>query len=277
MKKIILMASVILLIVSCQKQKTPAEIGNSKTTNSSTLPNNLEKDITNITNNYFATLEPHTGAAKPPKWIGVVLADLAGAYMGATMGGSMGGDVGAASGGIAVGALASIVVGKLDGHIPNGGGTVLTANINNPYDFTGRIHYDIITRVYANPNLIYVNNQLDCNLYRDLAFNRMRENNFNADQYKTLFSTSFYCNNTNPLGNQSIIDFINASTIADSTEKSILVSYSTALMNTTQSSGFPAYSIQIENSIVSSSLPLQSKTLLLTYMSTARHGVAFWN
>ncbi|WP_298513239.1 hypothetical protein [uncultured Kordia sp.] len=162
-----------------------------------------------------------------------------------------------------------------------GNPVVAVVNPNNPLDYTGRFHAEILaSAIYQNHQIVYPNGEFSytnsinfSNNYMNITVqNMLSENEFNA----------FYEHVVNKIrANDNLLSKVMQQDLREGkltqSEGQILIMYFQAQESSNTLNGYIQYSIQIENMVVNSNLPSSSKDLLLFVMATARHDINFWN
>lgn len=256
--------SILFQFTSCQK-----DILVDETTNSS---KDLVFDLQLVTNDYLDSQQLTSNADyKKPKWLQILQADLSGAVAGFLSTGNQ-------NLAIMMGALASIKGAEREGLPGNPEGTDVLLYTDNSYDYVGKQHYQIIAVAASNPDQIFDGSVLNYENYLDFVTEnlglQMPECNEYREKCSCLYTSGVIDNFV--ADDFSIISYINEIDITEN-EKSILVNYMLALEGTENTDDFVQYSIDIEEGIISSELTDTSKAFLLSIMSTARIGVAYWN
>ncbi len=284
MKKVMFSGLVIALVgvgfYSCKKDSKLTEV---------TEINN-SKLISQTSSSYELEQSKISAPKISPFWRRVIGADLTGAGAGVIAGGVAGAVVGgigsvpgAIIGGILGGAGASFTLAGAEGIAANPGGNTGGSNPNNPYDFMGAVHYDIVNTMLNDKEEYFPNNQLDYAKYEQLVFAQLKVKYQDCDDKKAIFPCAFYSSeilfHANRTGNIVSYFTSNNSRISamSSNVRLIIKDYSQAIQATNNKSDFTQYSLACENIIVGSSLNDLDKMQILSYMATARYGIAYYN
>jgi len=270
-------------IVGCKKE----DIQSSPSQLSAQIIDDNADLLSDISYSYVQTQQLLTTEKLSPRWNRIIGADLTGALGGAIAGGAAGsliGGVGAGPGaligGLLGGAGASFT--EAGGIVAPGnqGGTPIIENINNPYDFVGILHYEIMGEMTSNHETYWVNNELNYSLYKEMVFSKLKSysidnfNNFNDDFW--IKEIKFHA-----AWQEEYIEYFSSSNSRLSTLSntclSIAEDYYSALTLTNNTDDFVQYSINAENLVVNSNLIDIEKKYLLIFMSTARIGVGYYN
>ena len=283
MKKIIFNSLIIALLGvafnSCNKDSKLTEVA--KFNNS-----NL---ITQTTSNYINEQSKFPSTKISPFWCRVIGADCTGAGAGVIAGGTAGsliGGIGAVPGaiigGILGGAGASFTTAGREGITAKPGGNSGSSNSNNPYDFMGALHYDIVNIMLNNKNEYFPNNNLNYAKYEELVFAQLKVKYQDCDDKKASFPADFYsseilfhANRTEDIVSYFSIDNPRISGMSNNV-RLIIQDFSRAIQETTNKSDFIKYSISCENIIVNSCLNNYDKMQILSYMATARYGISYY-
>lgn len=287
MKKIVLSGLVFAMLLgpiySCQK-----EVKLKSETSVSQL--NSNKSLSDLTDDFIMQQRKLQNTKVSPFWRRVIGADLTGAGVGALAG--MG--VGAAAAGI--GAVAGGIVGGLFGGAgasfteagglvapENTGGIDIVNNANNPYDFVGVMHYDIMRTCQADTAYYLLQNgTINMSTYKTTVFGIAAAEYKDIEDYMENFSNDEFKGIIYDLPTiTDISDFFvstNSSVSAFSSRAlSILNTYSDALDETTSPDEFIAYSIQAEAIVLADTvLNDKEKAFILGYMSTARIALGYY-
>ena len=245
---------------SCEKAKTSSSVFNSN--------NNLLIELKKSTDEFVVNQNDIAIDSKAPKWLGILKADLAGALTGFLVGGQ--------PTAILIGALSSINAAERVGLPGNSNGTQPKSYPLNLYEFMGEQHYSVISFIANNPGLIFDGNVCNYNKYLDFNYLMLSISDF--DDQKEICLNSI--DNGLLIGISdtefSLLSHINQYDMAE-IDKAFLIQYFLALDATTNTDDFVNYSVLVESQVISSDLSIDSKELLLSMMSTARLGVAYWN
>ncbi len=285
MKKIVLSGLMFAMILSstysCQKE---VDLNANKTT----IQENTKNSISDITADYILGQSKLPESKINPFWRRVIGADLTAAGVGALAGMGVGAAAagvgaipGAIVGGLFAGAGASFTAAGISAP-ENTGGVGTTYNSNNPYDFAGTMHYQIMRDCQANPDTYTLNDEINMSTYKTEVFNIASGKYTTINSYKELFVDKDY--------KTMIYDAQNVSDISDffvttnsklsglsSRAISTLNSYSDALDLTNNPSDFITYSISAESSVLSdTNLNDKEKAIILSYMSTARIALGYY-
>lgn len=285
MKKIVLSGLMFAVILSstysCQKE---VDLNANKTT----IQENTKNSISDITADYILGQSKLPESKINPFWRRVIGADLTAAGVGALAGMGVGAAAagvgaipGAIVGGLFAGAGASFTAAGISAP-ENTGGVGTTYNSNNPYDFAGTMHYQIMRDCQANPDTYTLNGEINMSTYKTEVFNIASGKYTTINSYKELFVDKDY--------KTMIYDAQNVSDISDffvttnskltglsSRAISTLNSYSDALDLTNNPSDFITYSISAESSVLSdTNLNDKEKAIILSYMSTARIALGYY-
>jgi hypothetical protein len=220
----------------------------------------------------------------------VAAADAAGALIGSAAGFAAGGPVGALLGAIAGGAFASVamrheikrgegavapVAGVSHGNLPNlDDGDDSAGNEDNPYDYVGKTHYQVM-------NVLLADNSLYCNT----------DGNFNLETCSTSIVNILPNYITMPIDEEAV-SIANLQTCLDNKEKpvgnilapmglnpelsNILIEYENVAKESSNFNTFHEYSIVKEEAVLHSSFTSAEKQIALSYMSTLRWGTWYW-
>ena len=283
MKKIIYGSLFLTLIgiVGCKKDQIMQ--------NNLTQSKDSTSMITQITDNYISAQSEIPAEKISPFWRRVIGADLTGAGAGVIAGGV----AGAVTGGI--GSVPGAIIGGILGvagasftaagqeNIANPGGNTGEPNPNNPYDFIGDIHYDIVDEMVNNYDLYMVNGELNYSKYEKLVFDHLKLKYENCDDKKHCFQCNFFASEIQFHANRdgNIVSYFVESNPRlngmSSVVRNIIKEYSQAIQSTNKKGDFTEYSIACEDIIVNSQLNEQEKLQVLSYMATARYGINYYN
>jgi uncharacterized membrane protein len=264
-------------LVGCEKEQPRHD------TQAPVSPALLVAQVTTMTQDYLSTIPP--SAERNGNGKRIIAADLAGALTGFLAGAKIG---------VVLGLEGALVIGGISGILGGAGASFAAAGINPPSGTTppsgnpgnlmehvGVHHYRIIDEMSHRPEaFMNGNGQLDHAAYYTLAFDHLEAAGIaNANHRALLPREGFEVIHDNALGHPNVMAFLN--NLSDPeflpTERAILGQYFGALMGANNAASFGAYSIGVENQITNSNaISAQSKALLLMEMSTARHGMAYW-
>lgn len=277
----LLLALVGIAFMACTKEESLSE--NTSSTESELL-------IGTLTQGYINEQSKLPAEKVSPFWRRVIGADLTGAAAGVIAGGAGGaiaGGIGAVPGaiigGVLVGAGASFTLAGQEPVAANLGGTPQTTNHQNPYDCVGLSHYNAMYEMEMNKLTYMPKGVLNMKAYKDLVFKHIKLTYGDHDQYKAYVNDdfiakeiTFHANRVGDLASYFVSENnrINKMSV---NALNILRDYSKALESTINTDDFVTYSIKSENIVVNSKLLSIEKVYILSYMSTARIGVGYYN
>ena len=249
---------------SCQKESLVDDVSNSN--------QDLLVEVQTATNTFVENQQSISSPDfKKPKWLKIVIADLGGALEELINGGDR-------ESIIIKGALASIKSSGLSGLRGNPSGTQVELNFENSQDFIGEQHYRIISLVSKNPEEVFDGQDFNYENYLNFVFDHLGlgidECNVSREKCDCMISSGLLDYVLSD--DYSIVSHLNDIEMLDDV-RDLLVEYLTALEGTINTDDFIQYSLVFEASIIGSDLSSDSKAILLSNMSTARHGVAYWN
>jgi hypothetical protein len=149
------------------------------------------------------------------------------------------------------------------------------SNPNNPYDYIGAVHYQLINYGFENDLFVIYDDELDREVCYETIINQLPiflENNFfptsDCEQYYDFEAIETTLSNIDSFDQY----------ITNPNLLSILTEYDDYMESSANFFNFHQYSIQKENEIIENPNFLEiEKQIVLSYMATARYGYWDWD